>query len=156
MVQNLIQYITPQKKIDLIHELEELRKKKIPNIAKRIDEAKQLGDLSENAEYHQAKDDMAWTQSRLKEVDFIINNAEIIDESAGNGDIVILGSTITIVTNGKERTYTIVGAQEADPASGRISNESPLGEAFLGKKLGQIIDVDTPGGKQTHKIQKIS
>lgn len=147
------QYITAEKQAALKEELNQLKSVKILAIAKRIDEARQMGDLSENAEYHAAREEMSWTQSRVKEIEFILNNAEIITEAGGS--TVQIGSSITVKVNGKERNYTIVGAQEADPLEGRISNESPIGMAFLGKKKGDTVEVETPAGVQKYKITSL-
>ncbi len=146
------QYMTQQKLDELKAEKNELKSTKIPAIAQRIDDARQMGDLSENAEYHSARDEMAWAQTRIKEVARLIDNAEIIQSSIDGR--VNIGSTIKvkIKVNKQEKEYTIVGAQEADPLSGKISNESPLGSAFLGKKKGDKVDVELPAGVQTYKI----
>lgn len=144
------QYLTADKQADLKAELRELREVKIPNTAQRIDEARQMGDLSENAEYHAAREEMAWAQSRAKELENILDNAQIITTSKRTG--VQIGSTIVVKVKDKERTYTITGAQEAEPAAGRISNESPLGQAFLGKGEGENVQVEVPAGLQTYTI----
>jgi len=149
------QFITKEKQDELQEELRTLKEKTIPEIADRIDEARQMGDLSENAEYHAAREQMAWSQSRVKEVDFILQHAEIISKTKGSADEVSLGTTITVSVNKKEREYTIVGAQEADPLAGKISNESPLGDAFMGKKKGDKVDVEVPAGVQTYTIVRI-
>ncbi len=147
------QYVSEEKMQSLVEELKHLREEKIPTIAKRIDEAKQLGDLSENAEYHAAREDMAWTQSRVKEVQFLVDNAEII---ANTGSKTIgLGSKIKVKVNGKEREYELVGGQEADPLSGKISNESPLGGAFMGKKKGDKVEATVPAGVQEYTILEV-
>lgn len=135
-------------------ELDELKSTKLHAIAKRIDEARQMGDLSENAEYHAARDEMAWAQTRVKEIERILDGAEIITEG-GNSDEVVIGSHITVSVRDREREYTIVGATEADPLSGKISNESPLGQAFLGKKKGDVVQVEVPAGLQEYKILDI-
>lgn len=145
------QYITAEKRESLEAELNDIKTVKIHAIAKRIDEARQMGDLSENAEYHAAREEMSWTQSRMKEVEFILNNAEIIADT-GSSCTVQIGSSISVKVNGKEKEYTIVGAQEADPLEGKISNESPIGMAFLGKKKGDKVEVETPAGVQEYKI----
>jgi transcription elongation factor GreA len=147
------QYMTQEKLEELKKELENLKLKELPKIAKRIDEARQMGDLSENAEYHQAREDMAWAQSRVKEIGAILDNAEII--TTGGGGTIELGSFIVVKVKGEKREYTIVGAQEADPASGRISNESPLGNAFLGRKKGDKVIVELPAGEQEYKIVEV-
>ena len=145
-----IQYMSQQKLDALTQELDNLQNNKIPTIAKRIDEAKQMGDLSENAEYHAARDEMSWAKSRVIEVQNLIDNAEIINEEKSS--FVQIGSTIIVKVNGKEKEYTIVGAQEADPVSGKISNESPLGSAFLGREKKEEIQVSLPAGVQVYKI----
>ncbi|MDD2757874.1 MAG: transcription elongation factor GreA [Patescibacteria group bacterium] len=151
------QYITQGSLDDLRTELDLLKNKKIPEIANRIDEAKQQGDLSENAEYHQAKEDMAWAQGRLLELEQLLSNVQIIEErTSKNGEAVMVGQTVTVEVNGAKKEYTIVGPQEADPFSGKISNESPLGEAFIGRTAGESVAVDTPAGKQVYKILKIT
>ncbi len=149
-----IEYLTQQGFNDLEAELVKIKDELIPEIAKRIDEAKQLGDLSENAEYHAAKEEMSWTQGRLLQVRHILENAQVITKTTN--DKVDLGSTVKFKTDsGKERNYTIVGPQEADPLSGKISNESPIGQAFLGAKSGDSIEVQTPAGVAQYAIISI-
>lgn len=152
---NKKQFLTKEKMEELKQELDELRAEKIPSIAKRIDEAKQMGDLSENAEYHQAREDMAWVQGRVEELENILSNAEIISEDSKNSNTVSMGSTVVLSADDIEKTYTIVGAQEADPLEGKISNESPLGKAVLGKGVGETVEVEIPAGTQEYKIVKI-
>lgn len=149
-----IHYLTQEKKTELERELLRLRKEMIPTVAKRIDEAKQLGDLSENAEYHAAKDEMMWVQTRLKEIEAVLGGAELIIKPTKTNRVDI-GSTVTVMANDKERQFTIVGPQEADPSAGRISNESPLGQAFLGRSVGDTIEVEIPSGRQTYRILSI-
>jgi transcription elongation factor GreA len=151
---NNIHYLTEDSLKNLTTELENLRNKTIPDIAKRIDEAKQQGDLSENAEYHQAREDMAWAQSRAIELEQLIQNSQIIQKSK-NHDTVTVGSTVTVKINGKTKDYTIVGPQEIDPTKGYISNESPLGLAFLKHKIKDKVEVITPAGKQVYEIVSI-
>lgn len=150
------QYMSQQTREELETELKELREIKTVNLRKRIDEARQMGDLSENAEYHAAREELAWTQSRILEIKNILDNAEIITANEKKLDFVQIGSTIVVEVNKKEKEYMIVGAQEADPLKGKISNESPLGSAFLGKKKGEIVEVKTPSGLQNYKIVKIN
>jgi transcription elongation factor GreA len=152
----MTQYMTEDKMEQLKAELKNLKEDKIPGLAKRIDEARQMGDLSENAEYHAAREDMAWAQTRVKELGYLIDNAEIISDEGGKKGIVRVGSTITVSSNGKKKEYTIVGAQEASPAEGRISNESPLGNAFLDRKKGDKVLVELPMGTQEFKIEEVS
>lgn len=156
MAHDKIQYITRNGFAELQKEFEELKNKKIPDIASRIDEAKQQGDLSENAEYHQAKEEMAWAQGRFQEVRYILDHAEIVEATPENKDTISVGSTVVVKTNSATKIYTIVGPHEADPLNKKISNESPLGESFLGHKIGDKIVVNTPVGKQTYEILEIN
>ncbi len=148
-----IHYLSADSLAELKKEFLTLKNTTIPEIAKRIDEAKQQGDLSENAEYHQAREDMAWAQGRLVEVEKIINSAKIIvKQSTG---MISIGDTITVELNGKEKKYTLVGPQEINPTKGFISNESPLGEAFLGHKIGEKVEIVVPSGKMIYLIKEI-
>ena len=156
MSHNKIQYLTAQGLEDLKKEFEELKNKKIPDIANLIDEAKQQGDLSENAEYHQAKEEMAWAQGRLQELRYLLDNAEVVESVQKNQGVVMVGSTIIIKNSATTRSYAIIGPHEASPLQGKISNESPLGESFLGHKVGDDVVVNTPAGKQTYEILEIS
>ena len=147
-------YVSADKLVKLQEELKNLRDEKIPTIAKRIDDARQMGDLSENAEYHAAREEMAWVQSRVLELEYIIQNGQVISDDLHSG-IINIGSTFTVEVNGKKKDFTIVGGQEADPLSGKISNESPLGMAFLGKKKGDSVEVKIPAGVQKYTIVKV-
>jgi len=149
-----IQYMTQDKIDALKNELDDLQRNKLPALVKRIDDARQMGDLSENAEYHMAREDMAWAQSRVLEIKAILDDAEVIS-SESNTNKVTIGSSIVVKVDGKEKTYTIVGAQEADPLNGKISNESPLGNAFLNKKEGEKIKIKLPKGEVEYKIIEI-
>ncbi|MFA6105111.1 MAG: transcription elongation factor GreA [Patescibacteria group bacterium] len=148
-----IHYLSADSLEELKNELLTLKNTTVPDIAKRIDEAKQQGDLSENAEYHQAREDMAWAQGRLIEVEKIISNAKIIIKQTTG--VVSIGDTIKVEINGKNKEYTIVGPQEINPAKGLISNESPLGEAFLSHKIGDKVEVNVPSGKMVYIIKEI-
>ena len=150
-----IQYLSREKYETLEKEQKELKSDKIPEIANRIDEARQMGDLSENAEYHAARDEMAWVQTRVKEINRILNTSEVIDGARDHSSSVTIGSTVTVKSEKIEREFTIVGAQEADPLAGRISNESPLGRAFLGGNKGDKVEVEAPAGVQIYKILNI-
>ncbi|TAN32959.1 transcription elongation factor GreA [Patescibacteria group bacterium] len=156
MTDEKVHYLTPQGLDALKKEYDELKNIKIPEIANRIDEAKQQGDLSENAEYHQAKEDMAWAQGRLMEVRYVLDRAQVMEPGSKKSEVVNVGSTVKTKVNGNERQYTIVGPQEADPLAGKISNESPLGAAFLGAKAGDKVAVRTPAGEQIYKIIEIN
>lgn len=153
MVDENTQYISAAKLAALKEEYKELRENRVAELAKRIDDARQMGDLSENAEYHQAREELSWVQSRIKELEFIIQNAQII--TGGDSKTISIGSHLVVEVNGKKREYDIVGAQEAEPVSGKISNESPLGLAFLGKKKGDKVSVTVPAGVQEYEILEI-
>lgn len=155
-MEDQIQYLSADSLATLKKEYDTLRDKTIPEIAKRIDEAKQQGDLSENAEYHQAREDMSWAKGRLIELEQIINNSQIIDEKAFKSDKIGLGSNVKVKINDKIKEYTIVGAQESEPGKGKISNESPLGEAFIGHKKGDKVTAETPAGKQLYHILEVN
>ncbi len=127
-------------------------------IVERLKEARAQGDLSENSEYDQAKEDQGKNEGRIIELEYMIKNATIIDNAASKeAGIVSLGSTVLLkdVETGEEETYSIVGTTEADPFENRISNESPVGAAILGKKVGDTVIVNTPVGELSYKIEEI-
>lgn len=134
-----------------LHNLKTVRRKQI---AERIREAKELGDLSENAEYTEAKEEQAFAEGKIIELEHVIKNCKVI-ESSKLTDSVNVGSKIKILSDGTESIYTIVGSNEADPANGRISNESPMGKAFLGKKVKDIVEVKIPQGFKKFEILEI-
>lgn len=139
-------------------ELEELKTVKRQEIAEKIKIARDFGDLSENSEYDEAKNEQALLEERIAKIDNMIANAKIIDEQEIDTNVVNLGNTVTLVvkSTGKEMTYTIVGSAESDPLSGKISNESPVGRAILGKKKGNTVQVQLPNGNvMDYKIKKI-
>ena len=145
-------FITKQGLEKLKKELERLKTIKRREIAQSLQKAKELGDLSENAEYSEAKESQSFNEGRISELGEIIKGAATIKTSANQGDIVQIGSTVQVKNGNIDREYTIVGSEEADPANGRISNKSPLGVAFLGKKTGDEVEIETPGGKMRYKI----
>lgn len=147
-------YVTKERLEELKAELERLKKEERSEIAERLKRAKEYGDLSENSEYTAAKDEQARLESQIIELENIIRNSEIIKKISGK-EIVQIGSTIEVKRKDKIFEYTIVGSQEANPESNLISNESPLGRAFLDKKAGDIVKIETPGGIVEYKIIKI-
>ena len=148
-------FITKDGLEKLKEELNYLKTSKRQEISKRIQNAKELGDLSENAEYSEAKEQQALNESRVVELEETFKNVETIDDRHSKSDFVNIGSTIK-AKNGKiERTLTIVGSNEADPSEGKISNESPLAISFLGHKIGEKVEVETPKGKVEYKIIEI-
>ncbi len=148
-------YLTAEGAEKLRKELEELKGPRRQELARRLRSAIQMGDLSENADYHKAKEDQGFLEGRIQELEYKLRNAVIIDKS-GNGDEVGIGNHVTIQEgDGPEETYHVVGAQEADPRKGRISNESPIGRAVMGHKVGDVVQAETPGGILRFKILKI-
>lgn len=148
-------YLTKEGLEKMEEEQRILKEKTIPDIAARIDDARQLGDLSENAEYHGAKEEMAWAQTRFMQLEAIMRNAQIIKKTS-QSDTVLVGSSIVVEWDGREKTFTIVGPAEADPKQGKISNESPLGHAFLGKRTEETVEVAVPDGTRSYRIKHIS
>ena len=148
------QIITQEGYDKLQDELNYLSTVKRREIAERIERAKELGDLSENAEYSEAKDAQALNEGRVLELTNILKNVTVVDNHGGQ-DEVTMGSRVTVKNDGKEKQYMIVSFNEADPLNGKISNESPLGVAFLGKKKGTTVNVETPRGIVEYKIVKI-
>ena len=153
MLYDRMQYISQEGLEQLKAELIELKQKR-HEIAKRLEEAKALGDLSENAEYQDAKEHQAFNEGKIAELEQMIRDAVVINKT-GKKDIVRIGSVVNVKINGEKQTFHIVGSEEADPIGGKISNESPLGKAFLGRKAGEIVEAETPRGKVTYKIKSI-
>lgn len=147
-------YLSQEKFNSLKEELERIKKEGRQEIADRLRQAKELGDLSENAEYSEAKEAQSKIETRIIELENILRNSSIIKKSFSKSQVEI-GSVIKLEKNGKELSYTIVGSNEANPQSNFISNESPLGRAFLYKKAGDIVEVETPKGKSKYKIISI-
>ncbi|NWG33201.1 MAG: transcription elongation factor GreA [Chloroflexi bacterium] len=141
----------------LQEELDYLRKVKRQEVANRLHEAMEGGELIENAEYEAAKNEQAFVEGRIQELDALLASAKIIDDNGKKkSDGVQLGSKVTIKEgNFDPETFIIVGAAEANPREGKISNESPIGKAILGHKVGESVRVETPGGTYTVKILKI-
>ncbi len=150
-----ISYLTPQGLEKLQEELDFLKTKKRPEAIKRIDEAKSMGDISENAEYDDAKEAQSMIEQRIFEIEEMLKNYQIIDDVT-DGKKVRVGSTVVVEVNGKEKTYSIVGSNEADPLAGKISNESPLGQGLLGLAPGKSVSVKTPAGDMVYKVVSIS
>lgn len=151
-----VNYITPEGLKKLEAELEILKSEEMPKVVERIAVAKELGDLSENAEYQDAKEQQAFIAGRIAEIENTIKNAEVIEKTDGGAkDIVTIGSQILIKCTHGDFEYTITGSNEANPAEGRISNESPLGRAFLGRKVGERFEVSIPKGTMECEIIEI-
>jgi transcription elongation factor GreA len=148
------QYLTKERLEEFKIELEELKNIKRNDVAQRLKQAKEYGDLSENSEYAEAREEQANVESRIFELEDLVKSAVIIEKTETN-DVIQVGSVITIKKGEKTSIYTIVGMYEAKPEEGRISDESPLGKAFLKHKVGDKIPVTTPTGKMTYEILKI-
>lgn len=137
----------------LKNELNELKTIKRPAVIKRIKEARELGDLSENADYQDAREEQSFIEGRIKELEAMIKDAHVIDGAAH--DVISMGSKVTLSIDGNQTTYEIVGPSEADPSAGTISNESPIGKALMNHKSGDRIGVNTPDGVVEYQILKI-
>ena len=148
-------YLTAEGLKKLEEELEHLRSVRRKEVAERLHEAMEGGDLIDNAEYEAAKNEQAFIEGRILEVEHMLAQAQIIEPSESTG-IVDIGNTVVVKQDGKKReTFTIVGAAEADPKNGLISNESPLGQALLGQQVGDEVEVDAPAGVLRFRIVKI-
>lgn len=146
------QIITREGYNKLKEELDLLSTVRRKEIAERIERAKELGDLSENAEYSEAKDAQALNEGRILELSAILKNVTVVDSVVDGKGKIDMGSKVKVLVNGKEKEYELVSFNEADPLSGKISNESPLGMAFLGKKKGDEVIAETPRGEVKYKI----
>jgi transcription elongation factor GreA len=149
-------YLTAEGAAQIRAELEILKGSGRDEISKRLRSAIQMGDLSENADYHKAKEDQGFLEGRIQELEYLIKNALIIEENEGPKDRVVVGAHVTVQEEDfPPETYHLVGAKEADPRHGKISNESPIGSALLGGKVDETIVAQTPNGELRLKILKI-
>ena len=153
-----VSYVTKEGLKKLQDELDNLQNVERPKISKAIGEAIEKGDISENAEYDAAKDEQRSMEARIEELEKIIKNAEVIDESAYDKDTVSIGSTVKFYDEefDEELEYRIVGSTESDILKGLISNESPLGKGLIGAKIGETVQVESPDGFSRYKILGIS
>ncbi len=148
-------YLTPEGAKKLKEELTDLKGPQRKALAKRLRDAIQMGDLSENADYHKAKEDQAFLEGRIQELEYVLSNAEVV-ENKGKRDEVRVGLKVTVQEEGFDpEVYYMVGAKEADSRNNKISNESPIGKAFMGHKVGETVVAETPGGTLKFKILKI-
>ncbi len=139
----------------LQEEYDDLVNRRRPEVVRAIAQAREEGDLRENAGYDAAKHDQGFIEARIREIEQLMRRVDLIDEeqqSTSNGGVVRLGSTVTVEIDGVEETYTIVGRVEAKPREGKISNESPVGRSLLGHRVGQTITIDTPGATMSARI----
>jgi len=148
------QFLTPEGEAKLRAELIELTGPKREEIAQRLRSAIQMGDLSENADYHKAKEDQSFLEGRIQEIEAILRTATIVEKKSS--DVVTVGSKVTIQESDFDpETFYMVGAKEADPRNGKISNESPFGKALMDHKVGDTVEAETPGGKIKLKILSV-
>lgn len=147
--------LTPQGKIDLENERTLLKEKKRPQLLERIQELSDDGDVSDNSEFEDVKEELIQLDSRIREIEIFLEEAEVIEHVATDG-VIQFGSTVTLVDDEDEsETWTIVGPQEANPLQGKISNVSPVGSAVIGKRVGDAVTVSAPGGKTTFTIREV-
>jgi transcription elongation factor GreA len=157
MIADDILYVTPEGLQQIKDELEHLKTVRREEVAQKLEVAIKQGDLKENADYHDAKEEQGFIEARIRQLQDMLHRAKLIEHS-GPSNVVRVGSTITVCEDGMDEmeTYTIVGAHEADPTKGRISNESPIGSAMLGAKKGQTVSAQTPAGIINFTIHEIS
>ena len=149
-------YLTPEGADKLRKELEELKGPRRTELAARLKHAVSQGDLSENADYISAKEDQAFLEGRIQELDLILKDATVVDPDV-RSDNVVVGSTVVIQNErNEEESFYIVGEKEADPRNGKISHKSPIGKSFMGKSIGDVAVAETPGGKLEFKILSLS
>ena len=147
-------YLTPEGEQKLKAELAELTGPRREELALRLRSAIQMGDLSENADYHKAKEDQAFLEGRIQEIEAVLRSAVIVEKT--RSDVVGVGSHVTVQEDNYDpEKYYLVGAKEADPRVGKISNESPIGRALMEHKVGDVVEAETPGGTVKFKILKI-
>ena len=147
-------YLTPEGADRLRAELKELTGPRREELSQRLRSAIQMGDLSENADYHKAKEDQAFLEGRIQEIEAVLRTAVVVEKT--KSDVVTIGSTVTVQEDTFDpETYYVVGAKEADPRNGKISNESPIGRALMEHKVGDVVEAETPGGKLKIEILKI-
>lgn len=150
-------YLTQKGFEDLKLEYKDLNEKRRPEVVERLSAAREMGDLSENAEYTAAREELSFIDVRLDELEGLLKGVEIISDAKAHGRHAIdLGSEVMVKANGKEVLFTVVGEWEADPAEKKISHESPLGKALLGKAVGDEIEVDAPAGKVVYSVVSIN
>jgi transcription elongation factor GreA len=149
--------VSQEKFDEMVKELENLKTVRRTEIAKNLEYARSLGDLSENAEYQEARELQAATEERIRKLEELVKRAKIVTDGKKQKDVVGFGSAVTIKKEGGEaHQYTIVGSEEADMRDHKLSHVSPLGAALMGKKKGEVFTFETPNGKQTYTIEKVS
>jgi transcription elongation factor GreA len=154
-VQTATMYISKEGLEKLQKELAELQVQRV-EITEKIKEAREFGDLSENAEYQEARTKQSFIEGRVEEIEDILKNAEVVDGRSKAKGVIGVGSEVIVKTNGTEKSYKLTGSDEADPLNGKISHESPLGQALMGKKVGDKVALETPDGDREYTIHKMS
>ncbi len=156
MTEKSTTYLTAEGAAKLQEELKDLKGPQREAISRRLRDAIQMGDLSENADYHKAKEDQAFLEGRILDLEHTLRNAVIVEDSGGPKHVVDVGTHVTVQEEGYDpETYHMVGGKEADSRSGKISNESPIGAALMNHHVGDTVEVETPNGKIKLKILKI-
>jgi len=158
MIEDEVLYVTPEGLQQIKDELDNLKTTRREEVAYKLEVAIKQGDLKENADYHDAKEEQGFIEARIRQLEIMLLQAKVI-ENKGPAGVVRVGSTVTVSEDGYDdemETYTIVGVAEADPTKGRISNESPIGSALLGAKKGQTVSAQTPAGQINFKIHDIA
>ena len=151
-------FFTPEGLEKIENEIEFLKTVRRKEVAERIKIALGYGDLSENSEYDEAKNEQAQVEERIAKLENMVRNAVVIESDDLNTEVVNIGTTVSVkdINSDKESTYTIVGSAESNPLEGKISNESPVGSGLIGKKIGDVVDIEVPKGTITLEIMKIS
>jgi transcription elongation factor GreA len=149
-------YLTADGAAKIEAELKELKGPQREALAKRLRDAIQMGDLSENADYHKAKEDQGFLEGRIQELEFTLRSAVIVEADSGPKDVVAVDTHVTVQEDTFDpEVFHLVGAKEADPRNGKISHESPIGRALMDRRVGDVVEAETPGGKIKLKILKI-
>ena len=149
-------FVTKEGLEELKREYTELKEVKRPEVLERVSAARAMGDLAENSEYTAAREELSLMDGRIEELADIIKNVSIIEEKNGHSRTVELGSEVTVSIAGKKELFTVVGEWEADPKAKKISHESPLGKALIGKAIGEKVEVEAPAGKVLYTIVSVS
>jgi transcription elongation factor GreA len=155
MLHNDDVFLTKDGLQELTDELRNLKEEKLPKLIERVAKARSFGDLSENSEYTNSREDLSFVEGRIEEIEEIISKAKVIQANPSNNEVVSLGSKVTVQLNGKQHVFTVVGEWEADPAEKKISQDSPLGRALIGKRKGEEVQVEAPAGKVNYTILKV-
>ncbi len=158
MVEERKHYMTIEGKLKIEDELKYLKTERRKEVVERIKIARSFGDLSENSEYDAAKDEQAFVESKITQLEQMIRDAVLIEQDESDPDVVSIGKSVTFIElpDGDEETFTIVGSAESDPFNGKISNDSPMAKSLLGKRIGDQVSVSTPDGELKLKIVQVN